>query len=88
MYNSFARFLLSLNISFISTLRDTQLYARVIEQGVGEQGVGEQEMKSSTSERGTTEWARIFKCVKEAGIVGSVATRPLYYSTDKVTLLP
>ena len=83
MYNSFARFLLSLNISFISTLRDTQLYARVIEQGVGEQ-----EMKSSTSERGTTEWARIFKCVKEAVIVGSVATRPLYYSTDKVTLLP
>jgi len=78
MYNSFARFLLSLNISFISTLRDTQLYARVIEQGVGEQ-----EMKSSTSERGTTEWARIFKWVEEPVIVESAATRPLFIQQTK-----
>ena len=35
MYHSLERFLFSLNIPFISSLRDTQLYARAIEQGVG-----------------------------------------------------
>ena len=35
MYHSLERFLFSLNIPFIASLRDTQLYARAIELGIG-----------------------------------------------------
>ena len=34
-YHSLERFLFTLNIPFVSSLRDTQLYSRAIEQGIG-----------------------------------------------------
>lgn len=39
MYHSLERFLFSLNIPFISSLRDTQLYARAIGMGLGVQDI-------------------------------------------------
>ena len=57
MYHSLERFLFGLNIPFISSLRDTQLYARAIELGIGVQEV-------STSSRNRTDreqWAPIFR---------------------------
>jgi len=72
MYNSLDRFLLSLKIPFISTLRDTQLYTRAIEQGVGVQ-----EIKSSTSKRDRDEWAPIFKWIEEPMVVEDNALNSL-----------
>jgi chromosome partitioning protein len=56
MYHSLERFLLSLNIPFISSLRDTQLYTRAIEQGVGVQ-----EINSPKLEIDKAQWAPILR---------------------------
>ena len=56
MYHSLERFLFSLNIPFISSLRDTQLYARAIEMGVGVQ-----EVSQSRNRTDREQWAPIFR---------------------------
>ena len=56
MYHSLERFLFGLNIPFISSLRDTQLYARAIELGVGVQEVN---MARNRTDR--EQWAPIFR---------------------------
>jgi len=56
MYHSLERFLFSLNIPFISSLRDTQLYARAIEMGVGVQ-----ELATSRTRVDKEQWAPIFR---------------------------
>ena len=56
MYHSLERFLFSLNIPFISSLRDTQLYARAIEMGVGVQ-----EVAPSRNRTDREQWAPIFR---------------------------
>ena len=35
MYHTLERFLFSLNIPFITSLRDTQFYTKAVEQGIG-----------------------------------------------------
>ncbi len=56
MYHSLERFLFSLNIPFISSLRDTQLYARAIEMGIGVQ-----EVPTSRNRIDREQWAPIFR---------------------------
>jgi chromosome partitioning protein len=56
MYHSLERFLFGLNIPFISSLRDTQLYARAIELGLGVQ-----EVSPSRNRADREQWAPIFR---------------------------
>ena len=56
MYHSLERFLFGLNIPFISSLRDTQLYARAIELGIGVQ-----EISTSRNKTDREQWAPIFR---------------------------
>ena len=56
MYHSLERFLFGLNIPFISSLRDTQLYARAVELGVGVQ-----EISTSRNRTDLEQWAPIFR---------------------------
>lgn len=56
MYHSLERFLFSLNIPFISSLRDTQLYARAVEEGIGVQ-----EIQTSRNKVDKEQWAPIFR---------------------------
>ena len=56
MYHALERFLFSLNIPFITSLRDTQLYAKAIELGIGVQ-----EIPSSRSKVDREQWAPIFR---------------------------
>ena len=56
MYHSLERFLFSLNIPFVSSLRDTQLYARAIEQGIGVE-----ELSTSRNKTDKEQWAPIFR---------------------------
>ena len=56
MYHSLERFLFSLNIPFVSSLRDTQLYARAIEQGMGVE-----EIPTSRNKVDREQWAPIFR---------------------------
>jgi chromosome partitioning protein len=56
MYHSLERFLFGLNIPFISSLRDTQLYARAIELGIGVQ-----EVSTSRNKTDREQWAPIFR---------------------------
>jgi len=56
MYHSLERFLFSLNIPFISSLRDTQLYALAIELGVGVA-----EIPGSRNKTDREQWAPIMR---------------------------
>ncbi len=56
MYHSLERFLFSLNIPFITSLRDTQLYARAIEEGIGVQ-----EVQTSRNKVDKEQWAPVFR---------------------------
>jgi chromosome partitioning protein len=56
MYHSLERFLFSLNIPFISSLRDTQMYTKAIELGIGVQ-----EVKSSRAKVDRVQWAPIIR---------------------------
>jgi chromosome partitioning protein len=56
VYQSLERFLSSLNISFVASLRDTQLYTRAIELGIGIQ-----EINSPRSKVDREQWAPIVR---------------------------
>ncbi len=63
MYHSLERFLFSLNIPFISSLRDTQLYARAFETGIGVQ-----EISTSRNKKDKEQWAPIFRWLEAPAI--------------------
>jgi len=73
MYHSLERFLFSLNIPFISSLRDTQLYAKAIELGVGVQ-----EINSVRSKIDRDQWAPIFRWLETPVINQAAEVRPLF----------
>jgi chromosome partitioning protein len=73
MYHSLERFLFSLNIPFISSLRDTQLYARAVELGIGVQ-----ELSSSRSRVDREQWAPIFRWLDTPFVGESAAITPLF----------
>ena len=66
VYQSLQRFLSSLNIPFVSSLRDTQLYTRAIELGVGVQ-----EINSPRSKIDKEQWAPIVKWIEAPEIAQS-----------------
>ena len=73
MYHSLERFLFSLNIPFISSLRDTQLYTRAIELGIGVQ-----EMSSARNKVDREQWAPIYRWLETPVNKESAEVRPLF----------
>ncbi len=73
MYHSLERFLFSLNIPFITSLRDTQLYARAIEMGIGVQ-----EITTSRNKIDKEQWAPVFRWLDTPMISESAPITPLF----------
>ena len=78
MYHSLERFLFSLNIPFISSLRDTQLYARAIELGVGVQ-----ELKTARNKIDREQWAPIFRWLETPTMTERAPITPLFNSAEQ-----
>lgn len=78
MYHSLERFLFSLNIPFISSLRDTQLYARAIEMGVGVQ-----EIPTSRNKIDKEQWAPIIRWLDSPVVGESAPVTPLFNSYEQ-----
>ncbi len=72
MYHALERFLFSLNIPFISSLRDTQLYTRTIEMGIGVQ-----ELSSSRTRVDREQWAPILRWLETPRSNEIAEVRPL-----------
>lgn len=73
MYHSLERFLFSLKIPFISSLRDTQTYAKAIEQGVGVQ-----EIPGRRNNTDREQWAPIFRWLETPVVTQSAPITPLF----------
>jgi chromosome partitioning protein len=73
MYHSLERFLFSLKIPFISSLRDTQLYTRAIELGVGVQ-----EINSARSKIDKEQWAPIIRWLETPMVRETAEVTPLF----------
>ena len=73
MYHSLERFLFSLNIPFIASLRDTQLYTRAIELGIGVQ-----EINSSRAKVDKEQWAPIVRWLETSMSPESGEVTPLF----------
>ena len=72
MYHSLERFLFSLNIPFITSLRDTQLYAKAIELGVGVQ-----ELATARNKIDREQWAPVFRWLDTPVVTQSAPITPL-----------
>jgi chromosome partitioning protein len=78
MYRSLERFLFSLNIPFIASLRDTQLYARAIELGIGVE-----EIQGSRNKIDRQQWAPIVRWL-DTPVTGEIApVTPLFYRSGQ-----
>jgi chromosome partitioning protein len=73
MYHALERFLFSLDIPFISSLRDTQLYTRAIELGIGVQ-----EIVSPRTKVDKEQWAPIVRWLETPISPGSSNVKPLF----------
>ena len=73
MYHALERFLFSLNIPFISSLRDTQMYAKAIEQGIGVQ-----EISGSSNKVDRQQWAPIFRWLETPVVAETAPITPLF----------
>ena len=73
MYHALERFLFSLNIPFIASLRDTQLYAKAIELGVGVQ-----ELNSPRNKIDREQWAPVIRWLDTPIQNESAEVRPLF----------
>jgi chromosome partitioning protein len=73
MYHALERFLFSLDIPFISSLRDTQLYAKAFETGVGVQ-----EINSARNKTDIEQWAPIIRWLEAPVVKESAEVRPLF----------
>jgi len=78
MYHSLERFLFSLNIPFIASLRDTQLYARAIELGIGVS-----EIPGSRNKIDREQWAPIVRWL-DTPVTGEIApVTPLFTRSEQ-----
>jgi chromosome partitioning protein len=73
MYHALERFLFCLNIPFISSLRDTQFYAKAFETGVGVQ-----EVNSTRNKTDIEQWAPIIRWLETPVVKESAEVRPLF----------
>ncbi|MDH3219254.1 MAG: AAA family ATPase [Gammaproteobacteria bacterium] len=78
MYHSLERFLFSLNIPFISSLRDTQLYAQAIEMGIGVQ-----EISTSRNRIDREQWAPVFRWLDTPVVSETAPITPLFNSFER-----
>ena len=78
MYHSLERFLFSLNIPFISSLRDTQVYAKAIELGVGVE-----EIPGSRNSTDKEQWAPIFRWLETPVITETAPITPLFNHSER-----
>jgi len=77
-YHALERFLFSLNIPFISSLRDTQLYTRAIELGVGVQ-----ELNSPRNKIDKEQWAPILRWLETSVPNETAEVRPFLTASEK-----
>ncbi len=73
MYHSLERFLFSLNIPFITSLRDTQLYAKAIEMGVGVQ-----ELATARNKTDKEQWAPVFRWLDTPVVTQTAPITPIF----------
>ena len=73
MYHSLERFLFSLDIPFITSLRDTQLYAQAIELGVGVQ-----ELATARNKTDKEQWAPVFRWLDTPVVTQSAPITPIF----------
>jgi chromosome partitioning protein len=73
MYHALERFLFSLNIPFISSLRDSQQYMKAVELGLGVQ-----EVLSSRSKTDCEQWAPIFRWLETPVLTETAPITPLF----------
>ncbi len=78
MYHSLERFLFSLNIPFIASLRDTQLYARAI--GLG---IGVAEISGSRNKIDRQQWAPIVRWLDTPVTGEIVPVTPLFNRSEQ-----
>ena len=83
MYQSLERFLFSLNIPFISSLRDTQLYAKAIELGLGVQ-----EIRTSRNGVDKEQWAPIFRWLDTPVVGENDSVTPLFSQVGRSSSTP
>ena len=72
-YHALERFLFTLNIPFIASLRDTQLYGKAIEMGVGIQ-----EIKTVRNKIDKEQWATIIRWLETPVVKQTAEVRPLF----------
>ena len=84
MYHSLERFLFSLNIPFITSLRDTQLYAKAIEMGIGVQ-----ELATARNKSDREQWAPVFRWL-DTPVVTQTPTpiTQLFHRSEQVSPAP
>ena len=73
MYHALERFLFSLNIPFITSLRDTQQYAKAIELGVGVE-----EIPGSRNKTDREQWAPVFRWLETPVTTEVAPITPLF----------
>ncbi|MCP4877205.1 MAG: AAA family ATPase [Gammaproteobacteria bacterium] len=73
MYHSLERFLFSLNIPFITSLRDTQLYVKAIELGIGVE-----EIPTSRNKVDKEQWAPVYRWLDTPVVSESAPITPLF----------
>ena len=78
MYHSLERFLFSLNIPFIASLRDTQLYARAIELGIGVT-----EISGSRNKIDREQWAPIVRWLDTPDTGETAPVTPLFNCSEQ-----
>ena len=72
-YHALERFLFSLNIPFISSLRDTQLYAKAIELGLGVE-----EVPAARNKVDREQWAPIYRWLETPVVTETAPITPLF----------
>ena len=77
MYHSLERFLFSLSTPFISSLRDTQLYAKAVELGIGVQEISSHRIKVDRDQ-----WAPIIRWLDSPVARESAEVRPLFNQSE------
>jgi len=73
MYHALERFLFTLNIPFVTSLRDTQFYAKAIEQGVGVQEIKHPKVKTDQDQ-----WAPLMRWLDTPLPQTEAEVRPLF----------
>ena len=79
MYNQLQRFLFSLKIPFVTSLRDTQFYARAVAEGIGVQEIPHQHVRKDRQQ-----WASLVNWLDTPIERPAAEVRPLFNSGRKV----